>query len=182
MEFHLLLATFSIIVPIFPNRRITYQLALVPVILIFSLAFIVHGMPPQESAVDAPTLSGRDDTANYVIYPKDVDNQDQAKAIQTLVESVKPGDIYVSSSDHGAITWFWGVSLTSENAEKVRADPNVRMCSHFRSKGSRTDRSRSLQLFKNAQRIVMIRQRMINPARNRSAQTIVPRTRRYLAS
>ena len=115
-------------------------------------------MPQQDSAVDAPTLSGHDDAANYVIYPKDVDNQDQAKSIQTLVESVKPGHIYVSSSDHGAITWFWGVSLTSENAEKVRADPNVRMCSHFQSKGSGTDESRSLQSFKNAQPMLMIRQ------------------------
>ena len=85
-------------------------------------------MPPQESAADAPTLSGRDDTGNYVVFPKDVHNQDQAKAIQTLLESVNSGYLYASSCDHGAITWFWGVSLSSENAEKVRADPNVRMC------------------------------------------------------
>ena len=82
-------------------------------------------MPPQEWALNA---TRRDDTANYVVYPKDVNNQDQAKAIRTLVESVNSGYIYASSSDHGARIWFWGVSLTSENAEKVRADPNVRMC------------------------------------------------------
>ncbi len=111
------------------NMRTIYQLALVPLILITSLAFLVHGMPPQESALNAPTLSGRDDIAYYIVYPKDVNNQDQAKAIRTLVESVNSGYVYTSSCDHGAITWFWGVSLTSENAEKVRADPNVRMCS-----------------------------------------------------
>ena len=127
-------------------------------------------MPSQESAVDAPTLSGLNDTANYVIYPRDVNNQDQAKAIQTLVESVNPGHIYVSSCDHGAITWFWGVSLTSENAEKVRADPNVRMCSHFRSNGSRTDGSRLLQLSNNAQRIVMIQQ-MYDPPSSQSQRS-----------
>ncbi len=165
--------------------RITYQLALVPLTLICSLAFIVHGIPHQESAVDAPTLFGRDDTANYVVYPKDTTNQDQAKAIQTLLEGVvsDPTTIYVSSTDQNSQTWFWGVPLTSQNAKEVGADSNVRMSSHFRSKGPRTDDSRSLQLFKNAHRIVLIQQGMMtNPALNQSAQTMVSSTRRDLAS
>ena len=165
--------------------RVTYQLALVPLTFIFSLAFIVDGIPHQESAVDAPKLFGRDDTANYVVYPKNTTDQDQAKAIQTLLEGVvsDPTTIYVSSTNHSSNTWFWGVPLTSGNAQKVGADSNVRMSSHFRSKGCRTDESRSLQLFKNVHRTVVIQQGMMtNLALKESAQTAMPSTRRDPAS
>lgn len=156
-----------------------------PLTLLFSLAFIVHGVPHQESAVDAPKLFGRDDTANYVVYPKNTTDQDQAKAIQTLLEGVvsEPTTIYVSSTDQNSKTWFWGVPLTSGNAQKVGADSNVRMCNHFRSQSSRTDESRSLQLYKDAHRIVVIQQGMMtNLALKQSAQTVVPSTRRVSAS
>ena len=138
--------------------RITYQLALATVILTFSLAFTARGIPHQESAIDSPALFGRDDTANYAIYPKNTTDQDQAKAIQTLLEDVvsDPTTIYVSSIDNNSRTWFWAVPLTSANAQKVGADSNVRTCRQFRSKGSSTDDFRCLELFKNAHRIVVI--------------------------
>ena len=113
--------------------RNTYRLALVALTLIFSLAFIVHGMPNQESAEDDSMLSGRDD--DYIIYPKDVDNQNQNKAVLTLLESLNPSRIYVSSSVHysnnSTMTWFWSVTFTPEDADKLRADPGVRMCTCF---------------------------------------------------
>lgn len=137
--------------------RITYRLALVALTLIFSLAFTVHGMPDQDSAEDASTLSGRDDSGNYLIYPKDIYNQDQNKAVQTLLESLNPSRIYVSSSDNNTVTWFWSVTFTPEHAEKLRADPNVRMCSYFRSKGFGTDEYRSLELFNETPHTIMIR-------------------------
>ena len=111
--------------------RITYRLALVALTLIFSLAFTVHGMSNQESAEDASTLSARDDSDDYIIYPKDVDNQNGNKAVLTLLESLNPSRIYVSSSDQNTMTWFWSVTFTSEDADKLRADPNVRMCTYF---------------------------------------------------
>ena len=107
-------------------------------------------MPPQEPAVEASTLSRSNDTANYVIYPRDVKNQDQTKAIQILLESFNPKTLYVSSTDYNTVIWFSAITLTSGDAEKVKADPNVRICNHFRSKGSSTDKSRSLQWLKNA--------------------------------
>ena len=138
--------------------RINYQLALATMTLTFSLAFTASGIPHQESTIDSPKLFGRDDTANYAIYPKNNTDQDQAKAIQTLLEGVvsDPTTIFVSSIDNNSRTWFWAAPMTSANAQKVGADSNVRTYRQLRSKGSSTNKFRRLELFKNAHRIVVI--------------------------
>lgn len=108
--------------------RITQQLALMPLTVISSLVFTTHGVSHEGSVTDAPTLFGRDDTANYAVYPKDTQNEDQATAIYTLLEGMVPDPttIFNSTTDNGSQHWFWGVPLTSANAEKVKGDSNVR--------------------------------------------------------
>ena len=128
--------------------RIPHSLTLTLLAATSSLAFVAHGMPHE----------GRENTANYVVYPKDIRNKDQATAITTLLKGVvsDPTKIHVADTSKG--TFFWGAPLNSDNAQIVRADSNVRMCSHLRSKGSRIDEPRSLPLFKNAHQIVTIQQ------------------------
>lgn len=114
--------------------RIPHQLTLTLLAVFSSIAYIAYGMPHEGSVIDALGPSKRDGTANYVVYPKDTTNKDQAKAITTLLKGVvtDPNQIYVSDTDKR--TLFWGAPLTSGNAQKVRADSNVRMCSHLRSR------------------------------------------------
>ena len=164
--------------------RTMQQLALMPLTVISSLAFTAHGIPHEGSVTDSPALFGRDHTANYVVYPKDTQNEDQATAIYTLLKGMipDPTKIFNSTTDNGSQHWFWGVPLTSANAEKVKGDSNVRMGSHSLSNSARTDESRSLQSLKNAHRIVPIQQEaMTRPAPNQGAQTIVPITQKSLA-
>ena len=108
--------------------RVPHQLALTLLAISSSLAFVAHGIPHPRPLIDALALFTRDDTANYVVYPKDTANKDQATSITTLLKDVvsDPDKIYVSDTSKG--TFFWGVPLTSDNAQKVRADSNVRMC------------------------------------------------------
>ena len=127
-------------------------------------------MPQQESAVDAPAVSEGDETGNYVIYPRDVKNQDQNKAIQTLLESLNPSRIYLSASDHNTSTWFWAVTITSKDAEILRADPRVRMCSYFRSTGFGADEYRSLELLNQTPHTSMIQQMCDKVLRRSAAQ------------
>ncbi len=70
--------------------KITQQLALMPPAVIFSLAFTAHGIPYEESLKDAPALFGRGDTADYCVYPKDTQKEDQATAIYTLLKGLVP--------------------------------------------------------------------------------------------
>lgn len=109
--------------------RVRQSLAWMPLTVIPSLAFIAHGIPHEESVTDAPALVRRDDTANYVVYPKDTQNQDLATEIYTLLKGVvsDPTQIFNSTTNNGSQHWFWGVPLTSANADKVKGDSNVRM-------------------------------------------------------
>lgn len=136
----------------------TVKLTLMLPAVISWLAFVDHGMPHEESVINGLAPSKRDNSANYVVYPKDSTNKEQAAAITALLKSIlsDPTQIYISSTN--IITAFWAVPLTSDNAQKVRADSNVRMCSHLRSKGLHTHEPRSLQLFKNAPQITPIQQ------------------------
>jgi len=110
--------------------------------------------------MDTSALFECGDTANYVVYPKDTQNKDQATAIYNLLKGLVPDStkIFSSTTDNGSQHWFWAVPLTSANAEKVKGNPNVRMSSYSSFKSVRTDESRSPQLFKNAHRIVLIQQ------------------------
>ncbi len=164
--------------------RIAPQLALTLPAVISSLALVAHGMPHEGSIIDALALLRRDDTANYVVYPKDFRNKDQATAITNLLKGVvsDPTRIHVSDTSKG--TFFWGASLNSDNAHKVRADSNVRMCNPLQSKGSCNNEPRSMQLFRNAHQIATIQQVLMTqaPPLNQGVLTIVPTTKRYLAS
>jgi len=113
--------------------RITQQLALTPLIFLSSLAFSALGTSREGSVKDAPALFDRDDTANYVVYPKDSQNEDQATAIYTLLKGLVPDPtkIFNSTTDNGSQHWFWGLPLTSANAEKAKGDSNVRMSCHI---------------------------------------------------
>ena len=165
--------------------RITQQLVLVPLTIFSPLAFTAYSMSHESSVTNAPAVLGRDDTANYVVYPKDTKNKDQAKAIYDLLKSLAPNPtaIYSATTDNGTQHWFWAVPLTSVNAEKVKGDSNVRMGSHSLSNNARTDESRSLQSLKNAHRIVTIqRKAMTSPAPNEGAQTMILITQKNLAS
>ncbi len=166
----------------FSAMKIPHQLTLKLLAVISSLVFVTHGMPHEGSAIDPLALVGRDDTANYVIYPKDTTNKDQATAIYNLLKGVvsDPTTIYVADTSKG--TFFWSAPLTSDNAQKVEADSNVRICSHLRSKGLLTDNPRSLQLFKNAHQIAPIQQILPTkaPPLNQGALTIMPTTKRHL--
>ncbi len=89
--------------------------------------------------MDAPALFGRDDTANYCVYAKDPQNEDQATAIYTLLKGVvrDPSRIFSATTDNGTQHWLWGVPLTSANAEIVKRNPYVRMGSHSLSNTAR---------------------------------------------
>lgn len=119
--------------------KITQQLASMPLTVIFSLSYIAHGIPHGVSVTDTLALFGRDDTANYAVYPKDTQDEDQATAIYTLLQGVvfDPTKIFNSTTDNGSQHWFWGVPLTSANAEKVKGDSNVSMGSHSSSNNAR---------------------------------------------
>lgn len=90
-----------------------------------SLAFVTHGMPQFGS--DDQSLIKRDDTSNSVVYPKDFANKTQATAIGNLLKALvsDPKSISVHGGNLGIA--FWGVPLTSAEAQKVEADPNVRI-------------------------------------------------------
>lgn len=102
---------------------------LISLTVISSLVVIAHGIPQEESVKDTLALFRRDETAYYVVLPKDTQNQDQATDIYTLLKGVVPDPtkIYNSTTDNGSQHWFWGVPLTSANAENIRKDPNVRI-------------------------------------------------------
>lgn len=107
------------------------QLALMSLTIISLLAFTAHSTPQEGSIADASALLGREDTANYAVYPNDTQNEDQATAIYTLLKGVvsDPTKIFNSTTDNGTQHWFWGVPLTSANAEKVKGNSNVGMAS-----------------------------------------------------
>ena len=92
-----------------------------------------HGISHEGSVTNAPALFGRDDTANYVVYPNDTQNGDQATKIYNLLKGVvsDPTEIFNSTTDNGSQHWFWAAPLTSANAEKVKGDSNVRMDDEF---------------------------------------------------
>lgn len=148
----------------FSAMKIPHEMAMLPLAIIYSLAFIFHGIPYEGSVLDALALLGRDNTANYVVCPKDTTNAGQATAINTLLKGVvsDPTTIYASTTDKG--TLFWGVPLTSANAKTVGANSNVRICSRSWSKNSRTDDHRSLQSFRNANPIAAIQQLLTTQA------------------
>ena len=159
--------------------RLTQQLALVPLTVISLLVFIAHGIPREGSATDTLALSGRDDTANYTVYPKDTQNEDQAAAIYNLLIGVvsDPTTIFNSTTDHGTQHWFWGLPLTSAHAEKVKGNSNVTIRSCSSSNWALIDQTRLLQLFKNAHRIVLIQQQaMTRQAPSQGNQMIAPTT------
>lgn len=104
--------------------RLPYLLPLLPLAILSSLAFVIQGLPHEGPATDAGSLFERDDTANYVVYPKDVTNSGQATAINTLLTGLVADatSIYVADTDANtanAKTYFWGVPLTSANAKIV---------------------------------------------------------------
>ena len=107
--------------------QITQQLALFLLTLISSLASTANGTSHEGSVTYAPALFGRDDTANYVVYPKDTQNVDQATEIYNLLKGVVSDstEIFNSTTDTGSQHWFWAAPLTSANAEKVKGDSNV---------------------------------------------------------
>ena len=114
--------------------RITQQLALPLLAVIYSLVLVAHGMPHVGSVIDdAVAPSKRDDMNYYVVYPKDTTNKDQATAIGSLLEGVVSDPTTISVHDTDKRVLFWSVPLTSANAQKVAADSNVRMCRQIRS-------------------------------------------------
>lgn len=138
--------------------RITQQLALMQLTVIILLALRAHGITHEDSVTDAPAVIGRDNTANYVVYPKDTQNKDQATAIYALLEKVVPDPTkkFNYTTDNGSQHWFWGVQLTPANAKKATDDSKVRTVSDFLANRARTNKSRSLQSLKNANQIVLI--------------------------
>ena len=114
--------------------RITQQLTLPLLAVTSSLAFLAHGMPHDGSSIDDVLgLHKRDATSNYVVYPKDTTNKDQATAIGNLLKSVVSDPTTISVHDTNKGVFFWGAPLTSANAQKVGADSNVSLCRHLRS-------------------------------------------------
>ncbi|KAL8729197.1 MAG: hypothetical protein Q9181_005082 [Wetmoreana brouardii] len=105
----------------------TQKLALILLTLISSQASTAHGVSHEGSITNAPALFGRDDTANYVVYPKDTQNGDQAIEIYNLLKGgvSDPTDIFNSTTDNGSQHWFWAAPLTSAKAEKVKGDSNI---------------------------------------------------------
>ena len=95
--------------------------------------------------MEAPTLINRDNTANYVVYPKDATNKDQATAINNLLEGLvsDKSKIYISNTDK--VTLFLSAPLTSDNAQKVGSDSNVCYCIHSLFRTTHTEEPRSAQ-------------------------------------
>lgn len=108
--------------------KILQQLTFPLLVVTSSLAFLSHGMPQASSITDNdPSISKRDDTSYYVVFAKNSSNETQTTAITNLLESVvsDPKNVSVHGSDLGVA--FWSAPLTSDNAEKVGADSNVRL-------------------------------------------------------
>lgn len=125
--------------------RIMHQLAWLHLAVISSLSLIVQCTPSEGSAVEAPALIERDDTANYVVYPKDSTNKDQATAINNLLKRLvsDQSNIYVSETNKVAL--FWSAPLTSSNAQQVGSNTNVIVCNHLLPDSPRADELRSVQ-------------------------------------
>ncbi|KAL8748474.1 MAG: hypothetical protein Q9184_007279, partial [Pyrenodesmia sp. 2 TL-2023] len=79
---------------------------------------IIDGEPPEGS-------EQKSDLNPYAVFPKDSTDKDQTAAIGKLLESVvsDPNNITIHGSHLGVS--FWGVSMTSKDAEKVEADPKI---------------------------------------------------------
>lgn len=125
--------------------RIMHQLAWLHLAVISSLYLIVQCTPSEGSAVEAPALIDRDDTANYVVYPKDPTNKDQATAISNLLKGLVSDQTTIYVSDTDKVTLFWSAPLTSGNSQTVGSNTNVRFCKHLLSDGSRADELRLVQ-------------------------------------
>ncbi|KAL9600658.1 MAG: hypothetical protein Q9179_003141 [Wetmoreana sp. 5 TL-2023] len=82
-------------------------------------------MPHDGLAVDTQSNIRRDDTANYVVYPKDSTNKDQVETINNLLKGLVSKETKIYASETVIRTLFFAAPLTSENARKVEADPNV---------------------------------------------------------
>lgn len=67
----------------------------------------------------------RDKTTDYGIFLKESSDKGQATAVKNLLKTLvaNEDDIYVSDTDRR--TLFLSTPLSSENAQKVRDDPNV---------------------------------------------------------
>jgi len=167
--------------------RITQQLTLPLLAVTFSLAFVAHGMPHDGSSIDdALGLHKRDATSDYVVYPKDTTNKDQATAIGNLLKGVVSDAKNISVHDTNKGVFFWGAPLTSANAQKVGADSNVSLCSHLRSLGSHINELRLPQSSKGVERqIAPIQRNLITPTLaipNQGALKTTLAMKRYLAS
>lgn len=84
------------------------------------------GVLCQESSTNENSrVVRRDEIAGYGIFLKDNTDKGQATAVKNLLKTLveNENDIYVSDTDRR--TLFIAAPLTSENAQKVRDDPNV---------------------------------------------------------
>lgn len=110
-----------------PAMRILHQpfpsfLKLIP-----CLSLVAYGIPHEGSISDDQANLERVDKGNYVVTTRDSTDAGQAAAIKTsLMTFVKDEDkVYICNTGEEAL--FFSVPLTPEEAEKVRAEPNVRL-------------------------------------------------------
>lgn len=128
------------------TMRVMHQLAWLHLAVFSSLYLVVQCTSSEGSIAETPSLNVRDDTANYVIYPKDPTNQTQATAIGNLLKGLVSDQkqIYVSSIDNG--TLFWSAPLTSSNSQQVGSNNNVRTSKQLQFSSPRADELRLVQL------------------------------------
>ncbi|KAI4195353.1 MAG: hypothetical protein LQ350_007250 [Teloschistes chrysophthalmus] len=93
--------------------------------LIPCLSLVAYGIPHEGSISDDQANLERVDKGNYVVTTRDSTDAGQAAAIKTsLMTFVKDEDkVYICNTGEEAL--FFSVPLTPEEAEKVRAEPNV---------------------------------------------------------
>ncbi|KAL8871482.1 MAG: hypothetical protein Q9174_002693 [Haloplaca sp. 1 TL-2023] len=80
-----------------------------------------QGHPHDDHAVEK-----RDNTAVYTVYPKNLEANDQAAAIDSLLKGLVDDQSEIRTTEMDGHTVFWTAPLTSDAAEIVEQDPNVR--------------------------------------------------------
>lgn len=163
------------------------QLTLSLLVVISLLSFSPYAMPRWGPILDEPNgLSEQaSDPDNYVVFAKNSTDKDQTTAIGKLLESVvsDPKNISVHGSSHVGVS-FWAVPLTAEDAEKVRADPNVRRAVHLIHGALYTNDPRLAQLSDRVPKIVPTPQTPTNQTRAipiQSAPAVVSSMRAHLS-
>ena len=92
------------------------------------LLFTVLGLLSVAQALprDDHGVKKRDDTAVYTVYPKKFEDKDQAAAIDTLLKDLVEDQSEIRTTKMDGHTVFWTAPLTSNAAQRVEQDPNVR--------------------------------------------------------